>query len=251
MKKNINYLSIVLMLGLINWHCTKDSTAASANTGGAGQGGSLARFTIAGNYLYSVDNQVLKTFSLANPANPELKSSVNVGFDIETIFPFKDKLFIGSSSVVYIFSIASPEQPQKLGTAISPSVMRRCDPVVAKDSVAYATLRTNGACGGTQSILAVYDIKDITNPRVAASVPVPEPYGLGYADNALYVCDFNGLQVFDISNQYSPMFKNAVTGNSFVDVIPYGNTLICWVRDGLVIYDISNRFNPVLITKIK
>ena len=87
--------------------------------------------------------------------------TIKVGFEIETIFPFKDKLFIGSTSVVHIFSITDPAKPAKLSQAISPTVLRRCDPVVAKDNVAYATLRVNGACGGVQSILA-HDELDVT-----------------------------------------------------------------------------------------
>ena len=250
MKTVIIAFSFLILLST-GWSCSKDSGSNfSSSANPAGQGGSLARFTIVGNYLYTVDKQNLKVFSISDGANPVLKNTVAAGFDIETIYPFKDKLFLGSSAVVYIFSIDNPEQPVKLSTAISPTVLRRCDPVVAKDSVAYATLRTSGPCGGVQSILAVYDVKDITNPREVYQLLVTEPYGLGYTGNALYVCNVNSLLVYDISNQYQPLFVKQITGNSFVDVIPYGNTLICWVRDGIVLFDISNKFNPVFISKI-
>lgn len=239
---------ILLCAGL---SCDKGSDgnfSAAANP--VGQGGSLARFTIVGNYLYTVDKQNLKVFLISDAANPVLKNTVAAGFDIETIYPFKDKLFLGSSTAVYIFSIDNPEQPAKLSTAISPTVLRRCDPVVAKDSVAYATLRTSGPCGGVQSILAVYDVKDIANPKEVSQVGISEPYGLGYTGNALFVCTSNSLLVFDITNQYQPSMVKQISGNAFVDVIPYGNTLICWVRDGIILYDISNKFNPVFISKI-
>lgn len=250
MKTVITAFSFLILL-CSGWSCSKDSGgnfSTSANP--AGQGGSLARFTIVGNYLYTVDKQNLKVFSISDAANPVLKNTVAAGFDIETIYPFKDKLFLGSSTAVYIFSIDNPEQPVKLSTAISPTVLRRCDPVVAKDSVAYATLRSSGPCGGVQSILAVYDVKDITKPKEVYQVQVLEPYGLGYTGNALYVCNSNSLLVFDITNQYQPLIIKQITGNAFVDVIPYGNTLICWVRDGIVLFDISNKFNPVFISKI-
>jgi hypothetical protein len=240
---------LILLCGGLS--CDKGSGGnISAGANPAGQGGSLARFTIVGNYLYTVDKQNLKVFLISDAANPVLKNTVAAGFDIETIYPFKDKLFLGSSTAVYIYSIDNPEQPAKLSTAISPSVLRRCDPVVAKDSVAYATLRTSGPCGGVQSILAVYDVKDIINPKEVNKVLLSEPYGLGYTGNALFVCTGNSLVVFDITNQYQPNIVKQITGNAFVDVIPYGNTLICWVRDGIVLYDISNKFNPVFISKI-
>lgn len=246
------YLSLALVLCiLITWHCTKDMGGTAKTSTTTGQGGSMARFTIVGNYLYTVDKQNLKVYSIANRANPVLKSTVPVGFEIETIFPFKDKLFIGSTSVVHIFSIANPESPQKLSEAISPQVLRRCDPVVAKDTVAYATLRASGPCGGFQSLLAVYDIKDVLHPVQKFTFPVTEPYGLGYAGDILYVCDYQyGLKVFDISKAYEPTLVNTVQDGNYLDVIPYGNTLICWITEGMVLYDISNPSAPHLITKI-
>lgn len=249
MKQFISFFLIIFIVGC-NKNSSNDSAAAFNNNG---QGGSLARFTIAGNYLYTVDKENLKVFDITNAAQPVFRTTVPAGFEIETIFPFNDKLFIGSTSVVHIFSIADPAHPQKQGEAISPNVMRRCDPVVAKDTVAYATLRTNGPCGGTASILSVFDIKDVSHPVQKAAVPVSEPYGLGYSGNTLYVCDkMQGLMVFDISQAYNPVFKRSltVTGSSFIDVIPFNNTLVCWVTDGMVLYDISNPQNPVLITQI-
>jgi hypothetical protein len=246
MKKIIHI--IVGMLVITGTTCNKESTYAS--NPGTGSGGSLARFAIAGNYLYMVDKTNLKVYSIADAANPVLKNTTPVGFEIETIYPFKDKLFIGSTSVVHIFSVDDPEHPQKLSTAISPQVLRRCDPVVAKDTVAYATLRTNGPCGGVQSIVAVYDIRDIAHPVQKNAYPVAEPYGLGYADNALYVCDNTSLLVFDITNAYDPKMIKTKNDGPYIDVIPYGNTLICWIKQGVVLYDIANRLDPQFIAKI-
>ncbi len=254
MKK---YLIAILYLFIIAipFSCDKASSDSSSFSNGGnatGTGGSTARFTIVGNYLYTVDKASLKVFSIADLTNPILKNTVPVGFEIETIYPFKDKLFIGSTSVVYIFSIANPELPQKLSTAISPNVLRRCDPVIARDTVAYATLRTNSACGGgTQSILAVYDIRDIQNPVQKTFRPLQEPYGLGFADSALYVATQTGLNVYNIAKEYEPVFiSNVRSQDWFYDVIPYGNTLIAWTKDGVVLFDITIRKTPVFITKI-
>jgi hypothetical protein len=246
MKKLLLYILLPVVLVAVT-RCGKTSSTNFTNTG---SGGSTARFAIQGDYLYTVDKEALKVFNISDVANPVLKNTVPIGFEIETIYPFKDKLFIGSTSVVYIFSVDDPENPKQLSTAISPQVIRRCDPVVAKDSVAYATLRTNGPCGGTQSILAAYDIKDVTNPVQRATYPVTEPYGLGYADAALYVCDRYGLYVFDIQKAYSPKMVKEFVNGWYLDVIPWNNTLICQVQDGLSLYDISNRLNPSFITKI-
>ena len=255
MKRIVPYIITLIVIGSVFQHCDKSSSLSVNSTSSqttTGVGGSMARYTILGDYLYTVDNSNLNVFDITDGANPVLKNTVKIGFSIETIYPFKDKLFIGSSSQVYIYSVANPANPKQLGSAISPQVLRRCDPVVAKDTVAFATLRTNGVCGGTQSILAVYDIKDINNPVQKATLNMDEPYGLGYADTVLYVCNgSNGLKVVSVANPYSPYVLKTITGGiTFTDVIPYGNILICWVSDGVVLYDISKNNNPVLITKI-
>lgn len=245
-------IAIIFFFGCGKESTSTDSTAFATS---GGKGGSLARFTVVGDYLYTVDRETLKVFDISNPQLPVLKRSIKAGFEIETIFPFKDKLFLGSTSVVYIFSLNDPSNPQKLSEAISPTVMRRCDPVVAKDNVAYATLRTNGPCGGTTSTLVVFDITDVTKPVQKASIQVGEPYGLGYSGNILYVCDrLYGFSVYDISKPYSPSLVNNVKISSelvnFIDVIPYNNILVCWTSKGMALYDISTPQYPTLIKQI-
>jgi hypothetical protein len=218
---------------------------------GNGTGGSMARFTVVGAYLYTVDHQNLKVFSLADPSNPVFLRTVPIGFDIETIFPFRDRLFIGSKSAVYFFSIANPELPVKVSEAIEPSIIRRCDPVVAKDSVAFATLNVSGPCGGSQSVLVVYDIRNLEQPIKVEEQQLSQPYGLGYSDTTLYVCDYRyGLRIYNIRNAWSPTLKKTLLNGTYFDVFAYGNQLICWVETGMVIYDISKPEDPVLKAEV-
>lgn len=254
MLKKIKFITAILISSVAFLYCSKEGTNSNSYAGNqTGQGGSLARFAIVGNYLYTVDKENLTVFAISNAASPQFIKTTKVGFEIETIFPFKDKLFIGSTSVVHIFSIANPENPAKLSQAISPTVLRRCDPVVAKDTVAYATLRVNGQCGGVQSILAAYDVKDVLNPIQRSTVNISEPYGLGYKDNVLYVCDRQtGLRVYDISNAYTPVQLKVIRDNDwYIDVIPYGNVLICWTQTGALLYDITDNRNPSFLASIQ
>lgn len=247
MKKVFFSLFVIVVL----FACDKSAMSDTAASFLGGQGGSMARFAIVGNYLYTVDRENLKVFDITNPAEPVYKRDVPVGFGIETIYPFKDKLFIGSTSSVHIFTTDDPTYPKKLSEAISPEVIRRCDPVVAKDSVAYATLRTNGPCGGAVSILAVYDIRNITKPVQKFSIQVSEPYGLGYSDNTLYVCDrYNGLMIYNIASPYKPVWIKNLKDGEYMDVIPYGEVLICWTSTGMILYDITDTTNPVRLTSI-
>lgn len=246
MKKN---LIIILSFALLVNSCNKESI----NGGGqaAGAGGSTARFTIIGNFLYVVDNTSLKAFDISNPAvAPILKSTTDAGVNIETIFPYQDKLFIGSSFSMHIFSLSNPERPTRLAQA-DYIVRMSCDPVVAKDSTAYATLNSTGPCGGGFSQLVVYNIKDITKPLLQRTLALAGPHGLGISDSALYVCEGqSGLNVYNIRNTYDPRLLRTITGETFYDVIPYGNILICQVSNGIALYDISNRHQPVFLSRI-
>lgn len=71
------------------------------------------------------------------------------------------------------------------------------------------------------------------------------------ADSALYICcGSEGLKVFSIKDAYNPVLKQTVPGGNFVDLIPYGDLLICRVYGGLRLYDISNRFSPLFVKEI-
>ena len=129
--KTINHiLTGIILLFLFN-NCSKESNGtAAANSAGAG--GSTARFTINGNYLYVVDHTSLKAFQITDPLNPVYKSKTDIGINIETIFPYGDKLFIGSSFSMYIFSLTDPDHPKQIAKA-DYVIRMSCDPVIAKD----------------------------------------------------------------------------------------------------------------------
>ena len=67
------------------------------------------------------------------------------------------------------------------------------------------------------------------------------PYGLGIKDNRLYVCNgSNGLNVYDISIPTNPQLVKKIQGDTFYDVIPTNDVLICMVQGGTVLYN----YNP-------
>ncbi len=250
MKKIITILSIFTVIFTA---CEKaDSTSGSGDKGTAsgttGQGGSLARFTIASNYLYVVDNQKLYTYSLAVSENPQLKGNTDVGFNVETIYSYKDKLFIGSSSAMYIYSLSDPAHPAKLAQA---SHVRACDPVVANDSLAYVTVRSGSRCGGNTNALMVYDVKYITQPLLRNTVPMTSPWGLGIKGNRLYVCDgMNGLNIYDITDPVYPKLLKQLAGETFYDVIIADDLLVCMIQGGTALYTLGANDAVTLMAKI-
>lgn len=203
---------------------------ASAD-GGTGQGGSMARFKIVGQYLYAVDSHFINVFDISDLETPQVLDDVFAGFDIETIFNQGDRLFLGSMSGMYIYDITNPATPQYIsefqhGTA--------CDPVVVDENYAYVTLRGGNGCGATESGLYIVDISDIEQPELIKSYPLNGPYGLGVKGSQLFVCDGDsGLRVFDKSDVMDlrevSHFGNVIT----YDVIPL-ETHLLMVGDGVL-----------------
>jgi len=69
------------------------SSSTGSNSMSVGVGGSMARFTISGNYLYTVDQYNLKTFDIDDLSQPLLVSNQGIGWGVETVFLYENKLF--------------------------------------------------------------------------------------------------------------------------------------------------------------
>lgn len=228
--------------------CDKSLLNSASSGNQNGTGGSLARFTLVGNNLYTVDNTDLKTFDVSNPALPVLKNTLTVGNRIETIYPWKDNLFIGSQFGMFIYNLADPAKPAYAGMA---SHVRSCDPVVANDTAAFVTLRGSGQCGIATDGLYLYDVRSILNPQLVKIMELSTPYGLGLKDSTLFVCrGTNGLSVINVKNIAAASEQQTISGNDFRDVIPYNDLLICYVADGIALYNIEDVNNIRFIKKL-
>jgi hypothetical protein len=219
------------------------SDAAGTNNGGSGTGGSMARFTVYDSFLYTVDNYNLRLFDITTAADPVLKSELYVGWNIETLFPYDQKLFLGSTTGMYIYSLADPANPAYISMFRHAS---SCDPVVVQGDYAYVTLRAGNLCGDITSQLDVIDISDIQTPNLVKEYPMEEPYGLGIDGELLFVCDGDaGLKIFNASDpRVIDQNKIAEYGNiNAFDVIPLGEVLILIGTDGLYQYDYSDPEN--------
>jgi hypothetical protein len=231
-----------------NTTLVNSNSAKSTSSMALGVGGSMARFTLVGNYLYLIDNWDLQTYDVSNPLEPARKASVSIGSDIETIFPYKSNLFIGARSGMYIYDASNPAQPVRKGTFTH---ARRCDPVVVQDDIAYVTLRGSGECGGHSNQLDVLDVKDLAAPRLIRSYPLSGPYGLGIQGSKLFVCEGEfGLRFMDAESASNITTLKLVEGINTYDVIPHNNTLLVTAKDGLYQYDHSSMQAPKLLSKV-
>ena len=89
----------------------ESAASQSQAVGGIGTGGSMARFTIVGDYLYALEDWEMDVISLVDPKQPSYLSSVQMDWGIETIFPHDDKLFIGSMTGMFIYDNSNPANP--------------------------------------------------------------------------------------------------------------------------------------------
>ena len=212
-----------------------------------GTGGSMARFTIVNSYLYTVSDNSLDVFNISTPQTPTFTSKLQLGWGIETIYPFKNKLFIGSNTGMFIYDITNPSQPSKQGVF---NHVRRCDPVIAEDKYAYVTLRTGTGCPGSTNQLDVVDISDVFNPSLVKTYSMVNPHGLSKDGNLLFICDgTQGLKIFNAANPNNIFLLKQISGPETYDVIAWNNVAIVSASDGLYQYDYSDVQNIKLLSK--
>ncbi len=210
------------------------SNAAQAG----GKGGSMARFAISHKHLYAVTTNKLIALDLAKPEQPVWKSGTTLPWGVETIYPFKDKLFIGANSGMHIFTIDNPSAPSMAATFAHARV---CDPVIADDKYAYVTLRSGTQCQGFTNQLDVVDIANIYSPKLVKSFPLTNPRGLDKDGNYLFVCDgTDALKVLDATSVYNVTLVKTIAIKEGFDVICWNKVAIVSAIDGLHQYDISN-----------
>lgn len=174
--------------------------ANSSSSGGVGIAGSLAHFSIIGDYLYTIqhDGWEFQIYDLTQPTQPEKTGSVNVGVHLETLFPHGQYLFIGSNTGMFIYDNSNPLSPVQVGMY---EHVRACDPVFVYGDYAYVTLWNGSACGSGPNQLDVIDISDLANPTLKSSFAMENPHGLSVKENNLLLCEGDfGFKIFDNSN---------------------------------------------------
>lgn len=227
------------------------SAAPGNSSGGAspvGTGGSMARFTIMNNHLYTVSDRDLDVFNIANAADPLHSNRIPIGWDIETIYPFKNYLFIGSRAGMFIYNVANPDAPAAAGQF---SHVRSCDPVIADDNYAYVTLRSGTACQGFANELDIVKLNNFTSPVLQKVYAMTNPHGLSKDGNLLFICDgLAGLKVYDASDIMNLQLVKTIGDIDAYDVIALGKAAWVVAKDGLYQYDYSDPAHIRLLSKI-
>ncbi len=214
-----------------------------------GIGGSMARFTIMSEHLYSVDNSNLRVFDITDLNNPVPGANLQLGWGVETIYPYKNTLFLGTNSGMMIYDNSDPDFPRHTATMTH---IVSCDPVVVENDIAYVTLRGGSGCRGSfTNQLDVINISDLKNPKLIVSHPMTSPYGLGIDNGTLFICEgSSGLKVFDATDANKIDLVDYIGEIDAFDVIPYNNTLLLIGQDGLYQFDYTDPENLQLLSVI-
>jgi hypothetical protein len=211
------------------------NTAKGSQTTGAN--GSMSRFSLYKDYLYAVINYQMCIFDLSSPMPTKINDNFYVG-NVETIFSYKDNMFLGMPTGMAIYSVENPVKPSYCSTVWH---IYGCDPVVVDNDLAYVTIHSGNFCGQDANELFIMDVSDVYHPRNIVSYAMKNPKGLGIDNGALFLCD-DGLKVFKLDNPQTLM-ANQLThqkGMDGYDVIPYDNVLMMIADNGLYQYDYSD-----------
>jgi hypothetical protein len=231
MKKILLYLVFSTIIVLMTSCAMSEKDNYAGDSGNmSGKGGSLARFTISGDYLYTVDRSSLHTISLADVEHPRKVADKSLGIYTETIYPYQNSLLLGTETGMFVFGLTDPANPQQITYF---QHIRSCDPVVAQNDYAYITLNTaSQRCFNGTNELQILNIKNLNSPQLVKTISLTTPLGLDIDNDTLYVCD-KGLKVFNVADKQNPVQINYFSDIKAQDVIHQTGRLIVIGTDGL------------------
>ncbi len=237
------------VLGGSNTRTAMDASSAGGSGSSSGRGGSMARFAVVDDYLYCVDYNQLYVFEIEDPAKPRFVNRVQIGWGVETLFPYSTYLFIGGESGMFIYSRSDPRNPKYVSMF---QHARSCDPVVVEGSFAYVTLRGGTRCGTVVSALHVVGIADLFNPKIIASYPLPQPMGLDVRSKIAYVCDDSaGVVVLDATDPVRIHEVARITDKPGYDTILQNDMLIVVSEGAVSFYNVSHPDAPFLLGRFQ
>jgi len=208
----------------------------------------MARFTIVDQRLYTVGQSELSAFNISTTENPSFVNHKDIGWNIETIYPFANKLFIGSQTGMFIYDISSADNPVQVGQFAH---IASCDPVITDGQFAYVTLRTGTTCARNANELEILKLDNLTNPSLIKTYAMTNPQGLSKDGSALFVCDGkDGLKIYDANEVNNLHLMSTVKVSEAYDVIAFNSHALVVGKDGLYQYDYSDLQNVRLLSKI-
>ncbi|MFT3751264.1 MAG: hypothetical protein QM768_23335 [Agriterribacter sp.] len=247
-KRDVIMYEDVLSLASTAQYNSNKSSSPGKSVSPFGIGGSMARFAITGNNLYAVTTSDLNVFGISSPQSPTFNKKINMGWNIETIYPFQQKLFIGSTTGMFIYDITNGNNPVQEGQF---SHVQSCDPVIADEKYAYVTLRSGTSCNGFTNQLEILDIKNLSSPGLLKTYPMTNPHGLSKDGDLLFICDgADGLKVYNAADVNNISLVTTIPNIEAFDVIAMDGIALLVSSKGLYQYSYADISNIHLLSKI-
>ena len=218
-----------------------DSATASENGGGSKNGinGSMSRFALYDDKLYTVIRDYMSIFDLSGEAPVKAADNIFIGWNVETLFSYEDNMFMGTPTGMLIYSVADPLKPEFMSSVTH---VFGCDPVVVHNDLAYVTVHSGNMCGQNVNELFIVDVSNVREPKKLITFEdMTKPKGLGIDNEMLFLCD-DGLKIFNITTpekSYLSSLKH-IKGMEGYDLIAWENVLMMIAEDGLYQYDYSD-----------
>lgn len=233
------------LLGILLGSCGTDGSGIS---GGAGQGGSRARFEILGDHLYTVEGRSLSVFNIEEPAKPEVVSSEAVTLPdfpdedpiAETIYALDaTTLIVGALDGAHFYDLSDPTDPNKITVSYK---AKGCDPIVANQNYAFVSISSKrDLCTHSLNEIRVLDISNLQQIQQVNKRKLTNPRGLGLRNDQLFVAD-SGLKVYDVSFPSSRMVLEQRFPNvQATDVIPLDSNLLVIGKASFVNYKYTDQ----------
>lgn len=256
--KNTIYILSLFALSLFVTSCESDGGTFASQVEGAGVlSGSYANMLTLGDKLYVLGDGQLKTLSLANPALPEQIDSKTLDFDIESLFISDGNIFVGSPSGMRIYTIDSDGIPvfRSLTPYEAIGEIQPCDPIVANEDHAFATLSTSvdveNSCWRNVPLneLRVFDLENLEQPILINTVSMEEPKGVGLDGDHLFICESqNGLKILDVADPFNIEQLEHFPDFRAFDVIPANGLLLVVGPELLHQFDYSDITNVIKLS---
>jgi hypothetical protein len=251
--KNVLIGSLVFIVVVTAIACTKGFDTSSTGSIAVASVGSTARFAISKNRLYALGKADIGIVDIADPQNLSIVTRQNLREGLETIYPFGDALFIGTTTGVYGYNISNPNL---LSAPSFISHLTACDPVVADSKNIYLTLRAGTRCNNNINLLQHYTYtmqgSNAVQMKYVTQVNMNSPRGLALNGQNLFVCDIpSGIKVFNFTATGSPNYVKTqpLDGYECYDMIPVGNKLIVQHDKGLSFCDVTDPVNNFMVLK--
>jgi len=214
--------------------------------------GTLNRITKSNNHIYLVSNSNMIIIN-----DDDFESDIirleQIKDDMETVFPYQNKLFVGSKTSMSVFDISNNGIPSELSEFEHAT---SCDPVLPFSDVAFVTLRTAdfSPCPGNSNALLVIDINDLSNATQLHEIPLASPYGMTIINSHLFVGNGeSGLSIFNVEDPKNPQLIQKIEDLIAYDIIADPNDadyLFITGQEGMDQYEIDDEFKLIFKSKI-